>query len=458
MSQGNASRRDFMKLAAGSLGGALLGSQIIGCGGTGGGGGGGLGGSLGATPLPSGYTFYRLYSPPETTYFPDLTSLNGGVLNNDSTILFHGLRSTGQVAVYELDIDYSSGAPNIDSGEVLISEGDGMPDGTQVDRLYAAANNNQGLFSSFVCVATNYADATGTTPSRNGTPGLYVNLQKEGFQRVVSHGDAGPNGIQYGGNFGDVAINDNNDILFVNDYSVPNPSGIAVMQGLFLLPNGANPQNTVLLAQGSSADPNVTGLPNRLGLCDIDNEKNFVVQAASSSGVSTLGSGPAPMLSGLLGGRKGGEAELLIGSLPGRRPRTTIPGNVYIGPRIRGGNYTAVVHTSDSNQTLTANGNVLTQTGGNSPNGSNIIGIGPASISGNGLLHYLLGTGAGMELVVSNGTSQMTILSYNNSVGGAQIRGIVHGMHSAQSDSQGRIVFVGEFADGSQSIVVGVPN
>ncbi|MEZ0326627.1 MAG: hypothetical protein ACAH95_12045, partial [Fimbriimonas sp.] len=60
------SRRDFLRLASGTLGGALLTGAGIGCGGSidlVSGGSGGLNNSVGHGIMPNGYVFFRVLTP-----------------------------------------------------------------------------------------------------------------------------------------------------------------------------------------------------------------------------------------------------------------------------------------------------------------------------------------------------------------------------------------------------------
>jgi len=465
MSNGNprssgASRRDFLKLAAGSLGGVLLGAGTAGCGGNlnrfGHGGGGGLGSPIPSTPLPNGYVFYRMLTPGDNT-FPDLQTLGGGVMNNDAAVMFLGQRATGQNAVYEIDLQYNgSSMPTIQDSAVRISEGD-TQDGNLVYRIHSAAIDNGGIFSSLAVVVSTEGQVQ-DTPSAAGTPMVLFSDQGGDLTRLVGLEDPTPDGGRFGAHFGDIAINSNRDIMLCADYSIRSPQGLRVQQGAFLIPYGASPQNGTVLAQASSATPGASSLPSRLGMCDIDDQRRYVLQAFASPGGNSVG---GAMASGLLGGVAGERPNLIAGSpmMGGGRSRVTAPGNIYMGPRVRNGIYSTVVHTTDDQHALVVSGQVLTQTGSPSPGGSTIQGVGPASVSGNGLLHYLVTTDAGMELVVSNDRTQKTILKYGDMLANSTspIVGIVHGMHSDQSDTQGNISFVGEFADGSQSIVIGIP-
>ncbi|RYG38376.1 hypothetical protein EON81_03850 [bacterium] len=463
--QSGASRRDFLKLAGGALGGVMLGASV-GCGGSGGsGGGGGVGGPLPGASLPNGYTFYRVFTPGgSNSLFPDLQFLSGGVMNNDASIVLHGTRTSGQNAAYSIQMDYSGDTPAVTDSAVLASEGDTQA-GFQISRLISVGINNGGSFGpsfgSTVLAVETLGTPYGTTASNAGTPLVLVNPYGGGFQKLVGHFDAAPGGGNFGAHLGDVAIDENNNVLVSSDFSTTTQQGIVLSQGLFYLPNGQDPSTGQLLTQTAATGSTDSNLPSRFGRLDLDNSGNYVVQAfaADPSGLRDA-KGGALIRSGVMGGtvgRAGRAPELLAGTLGQRRGRDATTGNVYMGPRIRNNVASVVTHTTDDAMTLAVGGTTLASTGGTTPNGNTIISVNPASVSTGGLVHYLVTHATGVELIVSNGTDQKTILNYDDNIQGTPVKGIVHGFHSHQSDSAGRIVFVGEFADGTQSVIVGVP-
>ncbi|CAN5442729.1 hypothetical protein BH11ARM2_BH11ARM2_25660 [soil metagenome] len=468
-----ASRRDFLKLAGGALGGVMLGASM-GCGGGGNdstrGGGPGIGDPLPGTALPNGYAFYRVLTPQTgqgAALFPDLQALSGGVANNDpmsgvATLLFHGNRQTGQNALYNIQIQYNgTSAPTITDSAILVSEGDTQA-GLQITKLISGGFNSGGSFgpsfSSTVIAVETLGTAYGSTASNAGTPAVLVSAYGEGFTKIFGHYDLAPGGGNFGAHIGDVAIDNNNNLLVCSDFSQNAQQGVTLAQGIFYLPSGVEPSKGTLLTQTAATGSTNSNLPNRFGRVDLDDSGNYLAQAFAqdSTGMLNARGGPA-MRSGVLGGKVGYQPELLAGGLGNQRARAATSGNVYMGPRIRNNMTSIVTHTSDTTMELALSGTTVAVTGGQSPNGNTIISVNPASISSGGLAHYLITHATGMELIVSNGSQQKTILNYGDTVDGASIQGILHGLHSHQSDATGNIVFIGEFQDGSQSIVVGVP-
>ncbi len=457
------SRRDFIRLAAGSLGGTLLGGLAVGCGDS---------DSfpppappVGASPpLPNGYVFYRVLTPGSASPFATLATLGGGVTNNDASILLHGQDVSGAIGLYRIDLQYNgAAAPSVPTSALLLQTGQSVPARPStkvVDRIYAAAINNQGLFSSFAVVIGAQED----------TPTVLVNPNQGGFEPLVNHLDPTPNAGTFGAQFSDLAINDNNDLLLVADYYTESVGSTDLAQGLFLLEGSQASNQGMLVTRTGNMVPSTADSIARFGICDLDNGGNFVAQVFADT--STPGdmsallarvAAPLPMRSGVVRGvaHDPSAPARLVAGMPGRQRAALgeVLGNVILGPRITNGIDTAVVHPTPASMILYYNGKSIVQTGDPSPSGDTVMGIGPASVAPNGLAHFLEVTGSGMELVVTNGVEQKTILKYGDTLANspAHIAAIVHGYHSKQSDTMGRIVFVGEFDDGTQSVVVGIP-
>jgi hypothetical protein len=459
------SRRDFIRLAAGSLGGTLLGGLAIGCGDSGSSSAGPAMPTpmVGPPPLPNGYVFYRVLTPGSSSPFATLKTLGGGVTNNDASILLHGQDASGAIGLYRIDMQYNGSAtPGVMSSALLLQTGQSVParpDTKVVDRIYAAAINNEGLFSSFAVVI----GAQGETPT------VLVNLEEGGLESLVNHLDPAPNGATFGAHFGDLAINDNDDLLLIADYYTNTEKSTDLAQGVFLLPGSQSSDTGSLVTRTGDMVPSTPDAIARFGICDLDNGGNFVAQVfadTSTPGDMAAAFGAAsglPMRSGVVLGTAldPNEPARLVAGMPGRRRAAFagVPGNVILGPRITNGIHTTVVHPTADSMILYYNGTSVLQTGDQAPGGDTVRGIGPASVAPNGLAHFLVVTTNGMELVVTNGVQQKAILKYGDTLANstAKVAAIVHGYHSKQSDSLGRIVFVGEFDDGTQSVVVGIP-
>ncbi|RYG37500.1 hypothetical protein EON81_06555 [bacterium] len=445
------SRRDFIKIAAASLGGTLLAGGGIGCAGDGfnpnGGGGGGLNTHVGLGTMPNGYTFYRLFTPGRDSVLGDVQMLMGGVLNNDSTILFYARKRSGAMGLYQISVEYGGDGPRIvDIPTVIMEQGQVLPGGIPISTIGSASLSNEGPYSTCAAIVTGTADH-GRGVELRGTPCLWTNPDGD-FAPLVVPNSPTPDGGRFGAHLTDVSINKNGDILLVAEYSREDEDRIRLPQGVFKLSgSGTSSQGQLLGKTGSLLQGSGNG-PSRFGICDYDSNGNFVVQGFSQN---SLGANAKGVSARIFGAANHGSPRLLSGP----------PGTALMGPRIDNGTHTAVMHVegSHTDHALYYNNNLVTRTGASSPTGSRIIGIGPGSVS-NDITHFLITVENGMELVVSNGSDQRTVLKYGDRLANSpqQIRGIVHGFHADQADSGGNIVFIGEFEDGSQSVVVGMPH
>jgi hypothetical protein len=387
--------------------------------------------------------------------------LSGSVLNNDTSILFHAQLQSGQFGVFQVPMTYNGESkPTIDGGVplLLIKQGDLLGSSVVVGDIGSAALSNGGFFSTCAVVITVPSEnGSPLAPQLNGTPMLWHNGSGQ-FEAIVKHNDETPTGGRFGAKMGDVAINASNDILLVADYHDEQPNGYSdLAQGLFLLDGGTSSSQGSLVQRTGGETPGANGGGiNQIGICDLDDDGGVVFQAFSRGGVGATGAA-APVQSCVMGARAGRRPALIAGSLSGGGSNG---GNVYLGPRIHKNDHTQVVHTDPAatQQTLFFNNRPVLSTGAHSPLGKMVNGVGPGSVT-NGLTHFVVTVEDGMELIVSNGDTQKTILKYGDKIANStnQIRGIVHGYHSDQADNFGRIVFIGEFEDGSQSVVVGIP-
>jgi len=103
---------------------------------------------------------------------------------------------------------------------------------------------------------------------------------------------------------------------------------------------------------------------------------------------------------------------------------------------------------------------VIVQTGNLTPMGRVISGIGGPVLGGGGLVFFLAASEGKEELLVSDGSRTATILETGSKLYGEHgptLLTIAFGHAREQADSEGRLVFVGEFDDGTLSIMLGVP-
>lgn len=133
-------------------------------------------------------------------------------------------------------------------------------------------------------------------------------------------------------------------------------------------------------------------------------------------------------------------------------------GEIKYGPRIGAtNNPAAIINVTDNHQVLLYNGKRIVEVGSRTPLDDVIVSFSAPVVGHDGLLYFQASTDAGLELMVSNGPALMTILARDDLVDDSVLKSFFHGFMPDQVDSSGRIVFTGDFEDGSTSIVIGIP-
>ena len=220
-----------------------------------------------------------------------------------------------------------------------------------------------------------------------------------------------------------------------------------------------------------------------LGLIGINGAGDYVVQAYGQLR-DDLDGAFIPQPSALINGNVSATVEaatLLCASagLQGAQPEFT--GDTVMGPRIGPDNVVAqVLHPTQASHALivrNANGSqVVVQDAALSTGGDIVVGISAPIVAKNGLCYYqaftdtgvVTGTTAspGMELSVSNGSVQKTLLTRGDTINNQTppLIAFWSGFHSDQIDNAGRVVFMAEFGDNAgvtsevtTSLVVGIP-
>ena len=461
-------RRDFMKLLGAAVGGVMLPN----CDGVFSS-DGGPGGSL-----PNGYEMARVFSLESS--LPDGVSgldligssrsdrvvqfLSGGLMMNDqSEIIFHCKDSRGARGWYAITMDYTTfSAPRAVSIRKLIREGDVLPDGKTVARVGNSDTNAMGSFATLAQTSDNLPSVYKT----DGSSGA--------LRRVAGFGDAVPeaNGT-FGGNIGNLSLDSRDNLLLTGHYADKDTG--RSYDALYYLHGSQVDENGRILLRSDSLVPDADGVVNGVGIPCLHHDGHYVVQAQAShtsssteedvskSGVMT--NFPTFLVKGRVDDSFSKE---LLAASPDLKLSSTARsrsqfenGDLIMGPRVGSDGLTAyVVHKANDRQVLYYGGSIVASTGYREADDTLVQTISAPVISEDGGLFYLLGTDHGMELWARAGGSSSCVLSagvYGDHINGAKVNAIIHGTHSAQYDSQGRICFMVEFEDKTTSIVVGSP-
>jgi hypothetical protein len=447
------SRRDFLKLMSGALGGVVLAQGGIASGAEGKGRHPGPG-----TPLPNGYRFYRIFTPGTG----DINELAHGavMMNDNSEIVFFAQNGAGATGAYELTMNYAGPVPAIASMRRIVALGDVLADGRRVDRIYGGDTNRHGSFATVI----------GTD---NDVSGVYLERNKGGLQPLIRWLDPIPGaGGHYGANFGDLDLHDGDDVLLTAHFSSdddPDPQ-----LGLFHLP-GAQASNLgrVVLRTGDLI-PGMDAVITDLGLLDRHDSGNFVIQAygemlrrerphppfvppGRGNHRGLLVQPPSLVIQGNVH-QDAVHSRVLTASQSLRVVHPQMAGETYMGPRIGPANDVALTtHLDPTTHLLSYLGQPVVRSNGRSPGGEQILGIGAPVVGVNGLMVCLVIVQKGMELILTNGYAHRTILRYGDRIDGQTVSAIIHGFHSDQMDAAGRIVFTAEFEANAPSVVLGIP-
>ena len=442
-------RRDFLKLFAASTGGLLLSSCGSSSGGTAGGSfGGGSGG-------PNGYRFIPLMNTGQT--LPDgrtLEALLGGVLINGSgQILFHGSTPAG-MGLYELTPDYGALSDLVVNQPVslrkIVAQGDRLPGGEVALGVGVAVSNSRRSHAVLVRHDQN-------------TRTLYLEKNAGGLSPVAGFRTRLPiaGGLRLGGIFGDLDINEQDDLLVVDHFTRDgrNASG----QGLFLLKQGAVGSNSQLLLSTEDLLPEAQGAVAGLGLVDLNSLGSYVAHVGGPALVPLQPEDPPAQ--GLLQGSIHDPLSSALLAAPSSfqaNPRGSsvfTPGSSVYGARLAELSDTVahIVHQTQQQQALFVNGQQLLQVGDVSPGGSRVQSFSGPVLSPQGDLFGVVITEDGHELATLSRSGARVLLSRGDLIGRRTVNSIVFGLHSDQVDGQGRLVLVSEFMDGSSAIVLGLP-
>ncbi len=442
------SRRDFLKLTGSALGCVLLGSSS-GCGGSGSGGGSG-----GVDPLPNGYVFFRLYSPGDLGLFPEVAHLSPQVLIDErGGVYFSGQTAAGDFGFYALALDLSAGRPAIGDARRILLEGTAGPDGRIIDTLTSVDVDDDGAVAGVLAYDLEQAPA-------GQSPGSVVTERGQGLEIVIDYDDDLPgNQGSYGGDFGDIDIEDG-DIMVVSRYGGDGFSA----EGLFFLPGAVPAQAQILLNTGQEI-PEADGVLEGIGLVDLDEDGSYVVQAFGSDPLSPRQDGASGSFLFQSKVSRPREQARLMSVCPSLRMSRSARGRVDVpavgdnlyGPRIGGQGITCFLTQLGEDQTLYRGSTPIAHTGGLSPGGSPIRTIIPGVVNGGGLTFFQLFTEQGLELCALDEAGPVLLLQRGDSLDGKVLESVALGFHNSQADNHGRIVCYGEFADGQEALLLGLP-
>lgn len=401
-----------------------------------------------ASKLPSGFVFHRLFTEGDDTRgLDDIEEVLPGVMISDrSEIIFHARLKNGNTAVFRMRIGRGR-RPGIARLSKIVEKGDRLADGTLVDKIGAGDINSRGTYVT-------------TIRNRKGGTGVYIDGGGRGLRPFIKPGDRIPGGKgRFQGQFGDVDIDDRDDIIVVGRWSEPG----AIRQGMFLFPNATKSRGRALIKSGqvlagSKIEVVALGLVERNG-------NSFVAQVFGRVHGRTVSKKkayePSAIISGdIRRGRRG--LRVLSANDKLRPPDSAVKGQAFIGPRVsRSGLCTTVVHEKGDHLHLHRHRRGRTrsvaETGQRSASGQRIQTISAPIFSDSELYYYRTISRTSMELLVVHDGQRRVVLQTGDRVGGRRVKGFTAGWHTDQVDSRGRIAFQATLMDGRTAIVIGTP-
>jgi hypothetical protein len=424
--------------------------------------------------MPTGYAYKPLFWTGEPLPWDGnpATHLVGAVkINNQSEVIFRANyepagATSPAVGVYGLDLDWTADGPLVIEARRIIGEGDQLifPDMDQ------QGGRGMAQVADFGLADLNHDGtiAVKMRPQGGGTETLFLNRQRTGFESVMAYGDKTPDGENhFAAALDGYEVGDNDDLIVTSAYN--DKENNQIREGLFHLPGGGVDENGRVLLKSGDMLPETKDMIGNFGLFQFDSGSNgnFVCQVhtkAVDQGSNPDDSGGSALLTGRTSDRRAQALRVRAGSNLSLAdgPQSVLVGDVLYGPRIGKGKVASVIHLKDDFLVLTFDNHVVAATNGRTPTGHKITGFGGPVVSSDGKLYFVAYTEGDVteQLIVSDGTDSSVMLSAPCQLFGdglPQLITIAFGLTKKQINNQDRLVFVGEFEDKSQAIIVGWP-
>lgn len=456
-------RRDFIRI----LGGSAAGVFLVSCWGSGGG---------DDYAMPTTYAYRPLFRTGDQLPGPAgaATFLAGAAkINNQNEIIFRATDQPEQaktdhnVGIYGLDLEWTVDGPVVADARRIVGQGDqasfpglGIRRAAamgEVGDLGLADINDQGTV------------AVKLRPKKGGTETLFANRKRRGFEPVVANMDTTPDGKnRFGAALGNYEIGDNDDLAVTAHYSDQDAN--QALEGLFHLPGGQVDENGRLLLRSGDMIPETNDMIGNFGLFQFDGPDGDYALQVHTRPVSQNGSnnnGGTALLTGRAAERYAQSLRVRAGSGLSlarglQQSEKVLAGDVLYGPRLGDGKTATVVHIDDDLVALVFKNRVVAATNGYTPTGHQITGLGGPIVSPNGLVYFVAYTKGDVteQLIASDGQNSTVMLSAPSPLFGEnypQLVTIGFGLTKKQINREDQMVFVAEFEDNSQAVIMGWP-
>jgi hypothetical protein len=460
--------------------------------------------------MPNSYKFYRVLTADEGGSFGGLPNrlgdISGSVMMATPPsagaighVYLHGTERPqfgSNAGLFDVAIDFGRTPPVVLHVATIALEGSTLLfDGGHItiSHIGTGASNTFGQYVTTM----EAADPSGTIKVAN-SPGVYLfqptSFRGGSWSRIIRFGDPVPDGSSlYGGDFGDVALDDDENLLLAaatTQSPSDSVSGFAGSQALISTSLGAPARGRVLLQTGDML-PFGSAVVESVGLIDLALRNAFAAQitarrvdpsATRSATALLVGDTRAELAQQ---GIVAASPELMSPDLASQR--NIISGETFFGPRVDPLQDVAfVTHDGTFQPSIGSNANETlgyysggsarrlqnTQIGASS---DQVLAVGAPCIGSTGLMYgtQMMGDGR-TQLFISDGVNSRIVLRSGEDripgrapSGELRVTEILFGQHSTQVDALGRLAFTAEFVKNPSlpptsdnvmtALVIGIP-
>jgi hypothetical protein len=456
-------RRDFVK----AIGGTLAGVSLLATGRA-------RGQALGS--LPSGYRFYRVLTARQGGSIGGLPNTLGAMTGSvmmasplsgagQAYIYLHGRTlANGSPALFRININYDQTPPAVTLVITEAIEGSLITGGVYIDHIGVGASNALGEYVTTL-LPQNSQNPNTAPAIYLLTPGSTIGT----WRRLIRFGDEAPDGSLYGGDFGDIALDDSENMLLVAATTQAPASfqqAFSGSQALISTSVSGGSQARVVLRTGDAL-PYTSAAIQSVGLVDLAANNAFAAQVTAHQPHAGPYSGTA-LIAGDTQAPPSGLRLVAVSPTVLTASAASLvyvsSGNTYLGARVDSQQDVGfVTHLSPFDASIGSNdlqeldyfSGRNYRLGQTQPLTTNeeVISYNAPCLGNTGLIYVtqLLGDGTN-QLIVSDGVNSNVLLQSGDKVPGVSPAGdltiteIFFGQHATQVDAFGRMAFTAEFA------------
>ena len=439
-------RREFIQLTATAIGGIML----TGCGSSGGG-----------SSVPNGYRFYRLMGngatvDPMGASFPIERFYGSAHISANGIITFDAMNVNKRRGLFQLGVDTDGFSPKILWERSALLVGDSLDDGRVVGTFKSYDVDQRGNIAAMI-------DADVRHHEEHYGAGLYVEYEQQGFAPLLIAGQEMNDGEMISsGIFGDVSFVEESIMTHVHHLPA-NDNRSTSGNSLVHLPGGSLAASRILTSSGdlvAGTDHSVSVF----GLLDHNTSGDYTVGVATAhTGLQALPEASSSHLNITGNVNYPRDMQIMTAPFPAVDGSNAVSGEGGYGSRV-GANAEvySLLDVSDE-MALRCNDRLMLSTGDPSATGT-IRAITTGSAGADGNYYYTAVTETegvlGMTLFVYDGFTHVPLLASGDILfdGGAPVQQILFGTTTKHVDADNRLVFLCSFADGTTSLVLGLPS